>query len=219
MSFSHKNLFLLLIVFIGIGAFILFRQILVAKDIVTTPSKDFVISPTVLPIPLDYTEPILGNPGSPLTIIEFSDLGCTKCRETHKLLASFVSSHPSEVKLIWKDLPNQAIFSRDHRLVHQAAWCAHAQKQFWPFVEKVLNRSDYNKEKALKEIAGELRLNITTWWQCTTDVKTQQKMDAAILLAHQLGIRHTPAVFINNKEINLKNDLDLEQFLNSLLEE
>lgn len=219
MSFSHKNLFILLIVFISVAGIILFRQILVAKNIVTTPVKEFVVSPNVLPIPLDHTEPTLGNPGAPLTIIEFSDLGCSKCHETHKLLTSFVSANPTKAKLIWKDLPNQAIFSRDHRLVHQAAWCAHNQKQFWKFIEKVINTKNYNKESTLKNIAQELKLDTDVWWECTKDLNTQQKMDAAIVNAHQLGIRRVPALFINNKQVNLSEDLDLENLLNSLLEQ
>ncbi len=69
-------------------------------------------------------------------------------------------------------------------------------------------------EDGLKKIADGLNLDTDEWWECTNSDEAKNKMTAAKLLAENLGIKYVPALFINNKQINLDDDLDIEDILN-----
>ena len=202
---------------IALTAFLLVQQIRRANSITTRAKALPIISSQTVDIPLDKTDPILGNPGAPLTLVEFVDLGIAEARNLHITLATFVSEHPREVRLFFKDAPNSGIFSSNATLAHRAAFCAGKQKNFWPFVGKVAENSANIREANLKKIAADLKLNSTDWWACTQASEAGQKMEAATTLFKSSSTGAAPVLFVNNKRVNLSEDIDLKQMLGSFI--
>jgi protein-disulfide isomerase len=213
-----KKLFLILIIVIAGAGLLFYRQIEKAKNIIVESSRQPLIEPNAVDIPMAKDAPLLGNPGAPLTIVEFIDLGSSKCQSVHAKLVKFVSEHPMDVRLIWKDAPEQGLFLKGNNLAHQAAYCAISQKQFWKYVDLVLRDTKNVREAELTKIAENLGFEMIKWWQCANSELTRDKISAAVLLAQQLDVDATPVIFINNKKINLTEDIDLSQMLNSFIE-
>ncbi len=214
---SHKKLFIALSVFIGLAALLLSWQIRLAKNITTRTKTLPLIESVAVNIPIDKTDPILGNPGAPLTVTEFVDLGNEKSRSIHATIADFVVKNPTEARLIWKDYPSAGIFGGNSFLLHQAAYCAGQEKKFWPFITELLKRRMEPKEAGLKDTAKQARLNIESWWLCANAPTTKQYVTSAAALAQSLNIKSAPAVFLNNKRINLEENIDLAQMLATLI--
>lgn len=217
MHHGTKKLFLALIGIIAITALIFVFQFKKSSAITTKNTPEPLLSSFAIDIPVSSTDPMLGNPGAPLTLVGFFDLGNKESRALYATLTDFVKQHPQDARLIWKDLPEESILFGANNLPHQAAWCAHTAKRFWPFADAVMAGRNTNKEPELRKIAGTIGLEVEGWWGCAQDPKTVERVTQASALAARLGIRETPALYINNKKLNLNVDIDLPQMLSSFI--
>jgi protein-disulfide isomerase len=82
MTNHHRNMYLIFLVVISVAVIILSRQIIVAENIITKPEKVSLVSEGILPIPISANDPILGNPGAQIIIVEYTDLGCKECKKS-----------------------------------------------------------------------------------------------------------------------------------------
>jgi hypothetical protein len=167
-SSSHTKLYLALsAIIIIIGIFVIY-EIIRTSEVSTTTSSTPLISLQNYTIPLSGTEPTLGNPGAPNTIILFADLGSKDSRNAFTTLTDFVMKYPDQFKLIWKDAPESTLFFTNSIRAHVGAWCAEKQHKFWPFAEQVFTSRSYLSDTKLTDLASKLSLNIPTWSQCFT---------------------------------------------------
>lgn len=212
-----KKLFLILGLLI-LGAALLFgKQVSRALSITTTPESSPLISPVAIDIPIDQSDPVLGNPGAPLSIIEFSDIGCGECQKTNQILMDFVNKNPEAAKLIWKDDPATSLFFKDYLDAHKAAYCAGKQKKFWPYVSKIVAEKKYRSLSDLTKAAGDLQLVTSVFETCLNDPATAQKINESRIVAKQLGIQKAPVIFVNNRRITLTKDIELPQLLQAFI--
>lgn len=214
---QQKKLFILLIGIVLIAGFLFATQIKRARDIVINPTEEPIINTNLTDIPLGSKDQILGNPGSPLTLVLFADLGCAECQSTYYSISKFIINHPQEARLFFKDAPSRGWFSDGNILAHQAAYCAGKQNKFWQFIDLVMKEKSNLKEAGLKKTAEALQLNTAAWWQCTNSEEAKSYVADNAALAQALGIKTIPALFINNKKINLTSDINLTEMLNKFI--
>lgn len=214
---KQKRLFILLLIIISLATLFfikIFRQTL---NITTKQTGTPIISDGMADIPVDQTDPVLGNPGADLNIIMFGDFTCAKCREVYTEVAKTVRANPQKMRLIWKSAPLGGIFTAGNFLPHQAAYCAGQQKQFWPFAEIAMADKNNLTENGLKKIAEGLKLNITTWWNCTNSETAKKKITDTVAIVNGLRLRDVPALFVNNKLIDTNAKIELETMLTSFI--
>ena len=214
---QQKKLFVLLIGIVLTAGLLFANQIKQARNIVINPTKEPIINTNLTDIPLGATDQILGNPGSPLTLVLFADLGCAECQTVYYSISKFITSHPQEARLFFKDAPSTGWFSDGNILAHQAAYCAGKQNKFWQFIDLVMKEKTNLKEAGLKKTAEALQLNTGAWWQCASSEEAKNYVADNASLAQALGIKTIPALFINNKKINLTSDIDLAEMLNKFI--
>ncbi len=107
---KNKKLFYIFTGIIIIFALIFFSQIKKALNLTVHPSKTPLINPQAIDIPINADDHMLGNPGAPLTIVEFASIGCKDCAKMHYIISNFISQNPTKVRLIWKDAPTSGLF-------------------------------------------------------------------------------------------------------------
>lgn len=211
---GHKKLFLLLLAIVGLVGLFLFVQIKRAREITVIRNPVPLIAGGTMAIPDSLSEQIYGNPGAPVTITEFMDLGCAKCLALHLAIKDFVAKNPLKVRLIWKDAVWPKIFSTQQSwLAHQAAFCAGQQNKFWEFIDLVAPGKSNLAENNLKKIAENLQLDTAKWWQCAQSQEAKQAIESSTQIANQLGIKYLPAIFANNKLINTDADINIQEML------
>lgn len=214
---KSKRFFLLLLIIILLATLIFIKECRRALSITTTQSNTPIVSDGMADIPIDQTDPILGNPGADLNIIMFGDFTCPKCREVYTQVAKTVRANSQKMRLVWKSAPLGGIFTVGDLLSHQAAYCAGLQKQFWPFAEMAMADSKNLNETGLKKIAEGLKLNTTTWWQCTNSEVAKKKITDTIAIVNGLRLRSVPALFVNNKLVDTNAKINLEDLLTSFI--
>lgn len=208
-----KKLFIVLFAAIAILAFIFIRQIQRARSIVTTMSDTPLVSLESYPIALPSATPFLGNPGASLTIVAFVDLNDDASKEMFQTLAQFVTAHPQDARLAWEDFPGTSIFSGAHTAPHIAAWCAGEQNRFWEFINMLAQDKRKLNDAELIAAATKLKLNVPAWQECMASGKFSGAVAQGVELGATLGIEKAPALFVNNKRINVASDVDLKQML------
>ena len=226
---------------VALAGFLFYRQIMRANQITVQRVNAPLISANVTFIPDSNSEQTLGNPGAPITITEFMDLGCAKCLALHATIKAFVSKNPLKIRLIWKDAVLPKIFSNQQSLpAHRAAFCAGnpdfaspshkasdeqskastgTENKFWEFVDLIAASKSNLAENNLKKIAENLQLDASKWWQCANSPEAEEAIKSSTQMADQLGIKSLPAIFVNNKLINTGKDINIEKMLEEFIRE
>ncbi len=188
------------------------------RQITVTRSSVGLISEKSSFIPISATDPIFGNPGAPITVVEFMDFNCEKCFTFHTTIKEFVNSHPQDIRLVWKDLPQDKIFSRNVSRIHENGWCIaqQDQKKFWQFIESV-QQNPHLSESALQTLLIGLNINTDQLSTCLNSGAAKQKLAESAGIFQNLGLKTPPIIFVNNKLINTQEDINLADMLETFI--
>lgn len=120
-----------------------------------------------------------------------------------------LNKYPQQIKLVVKHFP-----LKNHRFARhaaRAALAANEQGRFWEFHQKLfLNHRVLNEQK-IKEIAGEVNLNLRSFEQDRKSSIINQLIDRDIEEGKRMGVRGTPTVFINGKKLKRRSFRDFKQ--------
>ncbi|MBO9347820.1 MAG: DsbA family protein [Chloroflexus sp.] len=148
---------------------------------------------------------ILGDPDALITIVEFTDFGCSFCRRHHQftfrhLVDEFVTS--GQVFYVVKQFP---VTSPQGELAALAAICAGEQGAYWTMHDALFAAGDVwygdvvNARRQIMTIAAELGLDRAELQDCIARPSTQEVIARHVSEAHELHIFGTPVFFINNQ--------------------
>lgn len=216
---SQKKLFGAFSIIIAILLLIFISQYNKFKSITTHPSDQPLLSANSMDIPIDASDPVLGNPGAPITIVEFSSLDCKPCRETHLKISDFVEKNSSKVRLYWKDTTLPKYIFQMSKIASAAVYCSSLKNpslQFKFIDSAIRNKINFN-EAGISKASEEAGLNGSVLWECANSADAQAKSDTSMLTAQSLGIKTLPTIFVNNKKINLDEGADLSKLLESVV--
>jgi thiol-disulfide isomerase/thioredoxin len=163
--------------------------------------------------------PSQGPSSAPVTIVEFADFECPHCRHAAPLLEKQVESHPGKVRLVYKFFPLQSHVHGESAARGTVA--AMKQGKFWELHHLLFEHQETLENRDIEKFAKELGLDMAKWkadWaaEATADRVSRDRKQGDVL-----GIRGTPAIYINGREFELaKFDMgeDLEDWINLEIE-
>jgi predicted DsbA family dithiol-disulfide isomerase len=146
-----------------------------------------------------HDAPVRGDPGAPITIVEFSDFQCPHCKHAQPALERILEEYP-QVKLYFKNYP----ITRAHPYAQgaaQAAIAAGKQGKFWQFHDKLF-KGDQEKESPsdLERYARELKLNVDKWKKDADVAAEKVNRDRAD--GEKLNVDSTPTLYINGRKFH-----------------
>jgi protein-disulfide isomerase len=147
----------------------------------------------------------LGDPGAPITVVEFADFGCEFCRQFHlrtfgALRAEYIDT--GKVYYVFKDLP---VTSRQGALAAQAAECGGAQGRYWELHDALFAEPGawYGGEAEalgrIRSAAEEVGLDAPALEACIVGGEQLPNVDRNFEEAQTLRLYGTPAFLINAK--------------------
>jgi protein-disulfide isomerase len=169
--------------------------------------------PHLLSIPQDKAVPgkpdtekvhIRGEPDAPVTIEEYGDFECPPCGSMSPYLDKLVNEYKPRVRLVFRNFPLLA-----HKHAGAAALAAEAaglQGKFWE-MHDVLYREQStwskveNPQELFEAYAGTIRLNVPEFKKDMESEKVKERVNSDHSRGKALGIKSTPSVFINNREL------------------
>jgi protein-disulfide isomerase len=147
--------------------------------------------------------PELGREDVPVTIVEFSDFQCPFCkRMADTLRKDFLPGEEDRVRFIFKHEPLP--MHPWAMAAAELAECVTLQKpnEFWKvhdflFENQAHLTADNVKEKVVKFVATNVSIDQTQYQFCVDNDLAMGRVKKDMELGQKLGVRGTPAIFIN----------------------
>ncbi len=193
---QHRWLTFLCIGALGLFVFIFFwfrNQPIKIPQAELTLEAGSLTAPTVT-----FVNPSRGAQEPTVTIVEFGDFGCVACKTLMTSLEVILKTYPDDVRLVWKDLPNESA----HPLATPAAIAAHCadrQGAFWSYHDALFARQGYLAEAQFSQIADELELDVETFASCYEARDTLPIIRKDYEEALALGLTATPSLFVGDE--------------------
>jgi len=146
-------------------------------------------------------EPFKGSEKAPVTIVKFEDFQCPFCNQVQPTFNELVSRYDGKVRLVHKDFPLESLHPQA-RQAAEAARCAHEQRKFWEYHDKLYANSPKASADDLKNYAKEVGLNVDSFDRCLVSGKYKAVVQQDLKEGTQLGLSGTPTFFINGREIS-----------------
>ena len=152
-----------------------------------------------------------GNPDdAPVTIVEFSDFQCPYCQRVVPTMKEIHKLYPDQVRIVFRHLPLDRIHGRA-RPAAEASACADQQDKFWEFHDILFENNRALSDQDLLKYAADVGLNVAAFEKCVADREFQATVQSDAEAAADLGLRGTPAYFING--IAMRGAKPFEEFV------
>lgn len=146
--------------------------------------------------PDEATDHIRGPAFAPVTVIEYGDFECPSCVQAQSALAIMAAHFGTQVRFVFRHFPLREIHPHAE-LAAEASEAAAAQGQFWPMHDLLFAHSSHLKDKHLLDYAGQVGLDIARFQNEMNDHVYLQRVQEHVQGGQQLGVRSTPAFYVN----------------------
>ncbi|MGI0097598.1 MAG: DsbA family protein [Nitrosopumilaceae archaeon] len=153
--------------------------------------------------------PMIGNPSSPISILEWGDYQCTFCYRFHTssfnvILDEYINS--GRANFVFKDFP---LNGPDSVFAAEAAYCAEDQGKYWQYHDELYTnwggeRTGWITADSLNKFATTVDLEIDEFNSCINEHKYHQRVLGLEKFGKEIGIDATPSFLIFNDEKIIK---------------
>ena len=148
-------------------------------------------------VAINPSDSVKGNPQAKVTIVEFSDFQCPFCADVEPTLNKILNTYRDQVKLVYKNYPLPS--HQNAQGAALAALCAKEQGKFWEYHDLLFKNQESLEESDLKKYAAGFGLKTEDFNSCLESKKYKSQIEADMMEANRLGVRGTPAFFINGQ--------------------
>lgn len=160
---------------------------------ITYTDADAPTAPTVT-----IADPSIGPDDAAITIVNFGDYQCDACAQLESTLAEVAEMFPGQVRIVWKDMPNNSVHPEAVRAA-VAARCAGKQDKFFAYHSYLFANQSSLGEALYTALAEELELKTASFARCVENEDTLPLVQRSYEEGITLGIAATPTIFINNE--------------------
>jgi protein-disulfide isomerase len=169
--------------------------------------------------------PSRGDPGSPVTVVEYSDFQCPFCSVAyHSIYQRLMNEYGERIRFIYKNFPLTEIHPWAQAAAIAAA-CAYRQgnQPFWKLHDFLFERqkeiSAANLSEMVLNFARAQQWDVEKFRQCTEKRETESSVDAEQAEGNDVGVTGTPAFLINGRLISGLGDYSrLKRLIDSQLQ-
>ena len=144
----------------------------------------------------------MGDPNSPVKIIEFSDFQCAYCRQfflqnEQPLIEDYVAS--GKVYFVYRTLGDW--LGPESWASAEAAYCAGDQDRFWEYHDLLFanqGNGSFSRDR-LRAFAQALDLDKEAFNACLSNAKYGEQVRQDLADGLQAGVRGTPSFLVNGK--------------------
>lgn len=158
--------------------------------------------------------PVKGAQKAPVTVTIFSDFQCPYCARLLPTMEQVMTAYPQQVRMVFKQFPLSM-----HKFAQPAALASLAarnQGKFWPLHDLLFANYNTLSEAKIRELAAAVGLDMARYDRDVANPALQQEIAADLQLGAQAGVRGTPAVYVNGKQLKdrsfngFKQEIDAE---------
>jgi len=151
---------------------------------------------------------VRGNPNATVTLEEFGDFQCPPCGSFATFSEKLLKEYDSRLRIVFRNFPLSA-----HEHAREAALAAEAagfQGKFWEMYDVLYREQVFwtyapNTRELFESYAGTIGLNLDQFKADMDGEKARERVDSDHALGDSLGVKVTPALFINNEPLDPKD--------------
>ncbi|KKW36849.1 MAG: DSBA oxidoreductase [Candidatus Giovannonibacteria bacterium GW2011_GWA2_53_7] len=166
------------------------------------PSKNVAEISTEEPV---LTQPTVGiiNPtrgleDAQVTVVLFGDFQCEACRDTAVSIDVVRREFPKEVRVVWKDFPNESLHEEATPSAISAR-CAGDQGAFWSYHDLLFSQMNLLNASTNTTLADALGLEPNAFARCLSTRSPLPRIQRDFEEGLELSITATPTLFINDE--------------------
>ena len=151
---------------------------------------------------MDLDRPLVGDPGAPVTIVEYSDFLCSACATASRNVKSLVDKYPRKVRVLLKHKPGDDL-ARTISLYFEAL-ARQDPALAWRFSRQVFERQKKIKKHglaAVTELAKELGADQNELGRDLADPVLDKRISADMAEADEFGLDSTPSFVVNGVNV------------------
>jgi protein-disulfide isomerase len=130
-----------------------------------------------------------------VTIVQFSDYQCPFCSRVEPTMDKILEDYKGKVRVVWRDFPLN--FHPNAMPAAIVARVANEEGKFWPMHKKLFENQSQLDRANLEKLAGEVGVNVKKVQAALDAKKYEKEINADMALGSKIGVRGTPASFIN----------------------
>ncbi len=160
--------------------------------------------------------PFKGAADAPVTLAVFSDFQCPYCARLVPVLDQVLERYPGKVKVVFKHFP-----LRSHPFADKAARASMAafhMGKFWAFHDLLFKNYNQISDQKIEEVRAKLDLDAGKFAREMSADRTRARISADIRNGSEAGVRGTPTVFVNGKELRNKSLAGFQRAIDDALE-
>ncbi|MFQ5927339.1 MAG: DsbA family protein, partial [Terriglobia bacterium] len=142
--------------------------------------------------------PSLGQPGAPVTMVEFSDYQCPFCKRHVSAVYPVLKKayiDTGKLRYVFRDFPIATLHPQAEK-AHEAAHCAGEQDRYWEMHDILFENSGDFLVPALERYAQGIGLNSARFTDCLQSGKYAREIEREIAEGTRAGVRGTPSFVI-----------------------
>ena len=151
---------------------------------------------TVLLLPLNSADHVLGPASAAVTVIEYGDFECPYCRAAYPAVKTLLNHFGDRVRFAFRHFPVVEMHPHAERAA-EAAEAAGVQGRFWPMHDLLFENQQHLSDEYLRQYALQARLDLQEY---DRDMNRRihlpfirEQMNSGM----ERGARGTPTFFVN----------------------
>lgn len=154
---------------------------------------------TVTEPSITFIDPVLGSDSAKVTVVMYGDYGCDACATLSEALITIIADDfPSDVRLVWKDMPNTSQ-NEESLNAAVAARCADDQGKFWEYHALLMAYHNGLSAELYQTFAEQVGLKTNKFASCYRDQTPSPVIQQSYEEGLALGVSATPTMFINGE--------------------
>jgi protein-disulfide isomerase len=172
----------------------------------TPPKRDPGNVPSdIYKVEIPEHSPVWGVSDADVTIILFDDFECPFCARLQTTYEQIKKEYEGKIRVVFVNLPLR--FHKKATPAALAALAAHKQEKFWDMYDSLFKKQKEWKDapdlqKWFEDEAKLLELDIEKFKKDMESAQLKKMVEDDSALAEKLGVRGTPASFINGRFVN-----------------
>ena len=166
-------------------------------------------SPVVTGVPGADPAHVLGPPNAPIKLEEFGDFECPPCGMFHPILQQMHAEFGDKMQITFREFP--LVPTHQHALpAASAAEAAGLQGKFWEMHDLIYeHQNDWKKEFDVRPVfegyAKQIGLDVERFKRDVAGDAVAQRIMQDGKRGHSMGVKGTPTVFMNGREVSFEN--------------
>jgi len=152
-------------------------------------------------VPVTSADPMWGERDAPVTIVVYSDYQCPYCSRAEGTLNALKEKYgPDKLRFVWKNFPLP--FHKQAMPAHVAGQVVYelgGSEAFWKFHDQAFQNNKALTPANLEKWAADAGVDQAKFKEALASNQGAEKVNADIAAGKKVGVRGTPAFFINGK--------------------